>query len=234
MVHSWFLVAAVLACACASSPTPQSIVSSALNRQGGELQISRLTGLKRVGTMVAFGPHGRSEGTYETCVIYPSVAMVSISAGSIFVLEGLCKGKSISCPEPSFCTPASPEKAEELAKTATEANRELLFERSRWSWAATAEDNTDFWTIRASDTREGVVVYRFSKTTGLLASKSRGERSREYLDWRPLGGIRLPFELVDEVEGRPVFHIKLARVSMLNDISDCGPTFAPIVAACQA
>lgn len=200
---------------CARTPVAREVVEAHIEAQGGRKQLDALKTVLREGKLTALGPLGAQTGPYRTCVRYPDAGFVAIDAGPVRVREKIGPDGVYVC-KSSFeeCEPAPADRAEELRRTAQEANRELTYELSRWKGDGAVAQENGTWIVRAEEDGSGPVEYRFSRETKLLERKTRGARTRIFKDWRHADGILLPFVLEDWEGGKPVLRVELenARV----------------------
>ncbi len=200
----------------------REVVERHLARQGGRDRLAALAGIRREGTISMTSPSGELRGAYRTCVAYPGAGYVEIDAGPMIVAEAIDGGKAVVCARGfQDCRDAPADKAAELAATAREANRELLFEVERWSGTPSLRETPARWELEVVDAREGPTAYAFDRGSGLLAEKRRGAKTRRYEDWRSIDGVVIPFRITDTIEGGPTIAVTLDRAALLRDGERC-------------
>ncbi len=204
------IVAVAVACAsaCAGSSAGRggpgdaeaaAVVERHLEAQGGRAALESLKVVERTGALEVFLGAGGGAGVYRTCVVYPGAAVVSVDAGVVQVAEMIREDGAWMCSvDFGDCQVAHAQKADALATFAREDNRELIFEVDRWVSASVSRDPGGI-EIRAS-TGTGGATYRFEAEGGLLVERREGDRSRRYLDWRPVEGIAFP-HVIEEYDG---------------------------------
>jgi hypothetical protein len=194
----------------AKVPTADAIVDEYFTARGGRAALEDLRHVVRLGEATFFLPQGEFHGTYRTCVGYPDRVMVEIDAGPVQVLEAIAAGRGHLCDRATRrCDQAGERKTQELAGTAREANRELLYEQDLWG-EGTVEQDGDVWVVRSAG--DEPTTYRFSRDTRLLVSKSRGNYTRRYDDWRRVEGVMFPFAIDDFVDDRLSVRVRLREI----------------------
>lgn len=194
-------------------PTATAVVSRYFEARGGRHALAGLHSVERQGEITFYLSEGREcKGRYHTRVAYPDTALIEIVAGKASIREGLIRGASFVYDSTSdVWRPGSAEKSSELIETARVANRELLYEENCWTQGIVQMDGTLAVVHGVADDLQRV-IYCFSRLTGLLASKSSGERRREYGDWRDVKGVLFPFSIDDYTADELRQSIRLQQV----------------------
>lgn len=191
---------------------PVTAVARHIDACGGRSALENLNTLERRGDIVFYLQEGNCQGSYYTRVAYPDKALIHIDAGNIQIHQGLVQGTAFH-----FDTSANnwiesgTETSVELAETARVANREILYEESQWRNGSIGADG-EYILVCGKPVRGQQTLYRFSRQSGLLVSKSRGDRMRRYGEWRNVQGMRFPFAIDDYKAGKCIQRIRLNQI----------------------
>lgn len=193
-------------------PTAAAVVARYFEARGGRRALEALRSVERRGEITFHLLEGQCKGLYHTRVAYPDTALIEIDAGKVAIREALIEGASfIYDSSTAGWVPGGAEKSAELREVARVANRELLYEEDQWGRGVVQVEGA-LAVVHGVTKESQRVSYRFSEETGLLASKSSGERRREYWDWRDVKGVRFPFSIDDYTADQLRQSIRLQQV----------------------
>jgi hypothetical protein len=74
-------------------------------------------------------------------------------------------------------------------------------------------------------------TYVSDAETGLLASKTKGDRTRTYHEWREVGGVSFPWRIEDSIHGKPLTTVQIRDMRVGDATGWCAErlALAPLV-----